>query len=257
MAAPTIDPTQSILFAKVGYAISFQPAASDTPTSWAISSGALPSGVTLATDTGLISGTPAAGSDGVYRFGLKATNGTGTSPEVLFCMGVVNAPFASDSSLEINIDLDTGHVTSPVTTDYALYLKRGDLLQLSVGFMKRGVLVELPVYLITVFVRPYGGELTERLTLNSGECVKIGQYDQTRYRTMLQLNDYAVVKTLNQWLEDGPATDNSWFIGIAEVEWLEAQEVYEGAGGNDLRRTSRSFPAMIAADIADGVEPEA
>ncbi len=78
---PSITSADSTTFA-VGTDGSFQATASGypTPITWS-ETGALPSGVTLDGSTGLLSGTPAAGTAGTYPITLRATNSAGTGTQ--------------------------------------------------------------------------------------------------------------------------------------------------------------------------------
>ncbi|MDZ4789319.1 MAG: glycoside hydrolase family 31 protein [Blastochloris sp.] len=75
-SAPVITTGQTAN-GSTGQAFSYTVTASNSPTSWALASGNLPNGVTLATSTGVLSGTPTAG--GTFTPSFTATNGTGTS----------------------------------------------------------------------------------------------------------------------------------------------------------------------------------
>jgi hypothetical protein len=66
--------------ATVGKSLSFSVTASGYPAPSFTESGALPKGVTLSS-TGLLSGTPAAGTKGTYKVALAATNGIGTAAQ--------------------------------------------------------------------------------------------------------------------------------------------------------------------------------
>ena len=59
-------------------AFSYNVIATNSPTSFAVASGTLPSGLSLNTTTGLISGTPT--QVGTFAIGVTASNGGGTSP---------------------------------------------------------------------------------------------------------------------------------------------------------------------------------
>lgn len=75
-AVPSIAPGQSAT-GTVNQSFNYTPSVTGSPSSWALAGGALPSGVTLNTSTGLISGTPSA--TGSFSPSLTATNGAGTS----------------------------------------------------------------------------------------------------------------------------------------------------------------------------------
>ena len=70
----------------VSSAFSYQVVASNTPASYALSSGSLPTGITLSTSNGLLSGTPSA--SGTYTPSFTATNSGGTSPAVALTIDV-------------------------------------------------------------------------------------------------------------------------------------------------------------------------
>src|SRR5204862_3099723 len=55
-------------------------------------SGTLPLGVTFNTTTGVLGGTPGAGTGGTYSFTFTATNGVGTSATQNFTLTVNQAP---------------------------------------------------------------------------------------------------------------------------------------------------------------------
>jgi autotransporter-associated beta strand protein len=83
----------------VNVAAGFQISASQSPTSYAITGGVLPTGLTLNTTTGLISGMPT--QLGTFSLNVTATNGLGTSLAVAITLqifpavtSIVNEPFA-------------------------------------------------------------------------------------------------------------------------------------------------------------------
>jgi PKD repeat protein len=81
--------------AKAGAPFSYQIAASNAPTSYnaSLPGGGLPSGLSIASDSGLISGTPAA--SGTYAITIAATNSGGTGEAILTLM--VDEPTPSPS----------------------------------------------------------------------------------------------------------------------------------------------------------------
>ncbi|MFZ4456139.1 MAG: beta strand repeat-containing protein [Bacteroidales bacterium] len=76
-AAPVV--TAASPTGTVGTAFSYSIVATGTPTSYAVSTGTLPAGLSLNTGTGAITGTPTAAGSPVV--GVKATNGSGPSAE--------------------------------------------------------------------------------------------------------------------------------------------------------------------------------
>ncbi|MDY2626537.1 MAG: putative Ig domain-containing protein [Coriobacteriales bacterium] len=73
------------------YQHQFQASSSSAITSWTLD-GQLPQGLSFDSATGLLSGTPAAGSGGTYAFQVAATNATGTSNPVGFTLDVYEYP---------------------------------------------------------------------------------------------------------------------------------------------------------------------
>jgi len=87
--APTITGVNHTTFT-IGEAGSFQVTATGFPTPTISSPGPLPSGVTLSS-SGLLSGTPAAGTSGVYHFTITASNGALPNATQSFTLTVVKA----------------------------------------------------------------------------------------------------------------------------------------------------------------------
>jgi hypothetical protein len=93
-AAPTIVSAASTTFA-IGAAGSFTVSSDGFPAPTLSVSGTLPTGVTFAAQgngTGLLSGTPQAGSSGAYPLSITATNGVGTAATQSFVLTVTGAP---------------------------------------------------------------------------------------------------------------------------------------------------------------------
>src|SRR5207237_139701 len=76
----------------VGTAGSFTVTATGFPTPTLSETGALPNGVTFNTSTGVLSGTPAAGTAGTYPITFTAANGVGTNATQSFTLTVNQAP---------------------------------------------------------------------------------------------------------------------------------------------------------------------
>jgi hypothetical protein len=88
--APTISSQSSASFT-VGSLGTFTVTGTGYPAPTLTEQGVLPSGVTFDPATGTLSGTPAAGSEGVYAATLTADNGVGTAAEQDFTLDVVAA----------------------------------------------------------------------------------------------------------------------------------------------------------------------
>ncbi len=89
--APQITSANAVTFV-AGTAGTFTVAATGFPAPTFAVTGSLPSGVTLNTTTGLLSGTPAAGTGGTYPLTITATNGIAPAPNQAFTLTVNQAP---------------------------------------------------------------------------------------------------------------------------------------------------------------------
>src|SRR5207302_838656 len=89
--APTITSANSTAFT-VGTAGTFTVTASGTPTPSISETGTLPGGVSFNTTTGVLSGTPAAGTSGTYPLTFTASNGVGSNATQSFTLTVNQAP---------------------------------------------------------------------------------------------------------------------------------------------------------------------
>ena len=88
--APAITSANNATFA-LGVASTFTVTATGTPAPTLSETGSLPSGVTFAAATGILSGTPATGSGGTYPIGFSAQNGVGGGATQSFTL-TVNTP---------------------------------------------------------------------------------------------------------------------------------------------------------------------
>lgn len=81
------------------------------PYSYAVTSGALPDNVTLATSTGVISGTPTDSSTTVYNWQITATDALGAMSAPYSCSVTVNPPPAGPVSVTNSSPLPAGQLT--------------------------------------------------------------------------------------------------------------------------------------------------
>lgn len=100
--APAITSASSAMFT-AGSAGSFTVTATGTPAPTFSASGTLPAGVTFNATTGVLSGTPAAGSAGVYAITLKAANGNSPNASQNFTLTVTGLTLASGASTSASV----------------------------------------------------------------------------------------------------------------------------------------------------------
>ncbi len=105
--APAITSATSTNFL-VGSAGSFAVTATGFPTSFTYGvTGSLPAGVTLNTSTGVLSGTPDAGTSGAYPITLTASNGVGSAASQSFTLRVFSTVSYPTAGSTITQDFDT------------------------------------------------------------------------------------------------------------------------------------------------------
>ena len=249
MAAPVIVTTTSVLAYRLGEFFVFQPAASNTPTSWAAAG--LPTGMSINGTTGKISG--AATEPGVYNISITATNGDGTSAPLVVAMGIESVDFGEDASIELDFDLLTGKVTNPGQAEseedpYVLYAKKGDTLLLSVGFTKGGYLQDLPVAQVNLGLKEFEPE--GLLLLNDGLFIARGSYDTKRYVIAVYFDPEVLTPVLSNY-EDDKSThlDARAEIRVGMLHVMPGDE-----DPSVLERSSVTFALRIARDIAPDIE---
>jgi hypothetical protein len=242
MPAPTIDPTISIQAWVKGRFNAYQPAATDSPTSWAAVG--LPAGVTISTTTGLIQGTPTVA--GVFNVKLTATNAAGTSQPVFMAMGIESNLLENGAGIEVNIELETGfvHGVYPTSKQWAMYAKSGDTLPIFVGFTKGGVLQSLPLALLRFGLKEFESETL--VPLNDGaEFEQLGSFETTRYRLLADFDDPAVAAWLANYETDG----STHFLALGEIEAVILEEPIGGGDPIPAPRSSQTFRIFIEREM--------
>jgi sugar lactone lactonase YvrE len=104
---------------------SFTVTATGTPTPALSESGALPGGMTFNPSTGVLAGTPAAGSGGTYNITLTASNGIGTDAKQNFTLTVDQAP-AITSANSTTFKVGAAGTFTVTATGYPASLSLGE-----------------------------------------------------------------------------------------------------------------------------------
>jgi hypothetical protein len=243
MAVPVIDPVTSVLVMTRGRAYAFQPAlapGSDAATSWSIVSGGLPTGLTLNTTTGRISGTPDSESEGsTFRVGLRATNGDGNSATVMLTIGIEYAPTDPHGGIDAVIDLDSGVLgfvgLQQKTEDNraVCHVRRGDEFPLIVQFIRRGRVIDLPAVTMRATAKRREPDAPINLqALNDYLVYKQGEGETARYSIWLSLKD----DTFANDLSEDEADEGTAVPYIGEIHWTYSVSM----GEQNLRTARRS-----------------
>jgi hypothetical protein len=115
-AAPAITSADHVTFT-AGAAGTFTVTATGTPTPTLSESGALPTGVTFNATTGVLSGTPAAGTGGTYALTFTASNGVGSPANQNFTL-TVNEPPQITSANNLTLTVGTAGSITVTATGY-------------------------------------------------------------------------------------------------------------------------------------------
>lgn len=250
MAAPIVETLQSAPGGKQWLPFAFQPWASNDPTEWIASP--LPTGLTLNTATGLISGTPTL--PGVWNFSVRAGNVDGFSDPVVFTIGIERgSPRPPSGAIDCTIDLATRVVT--FDAQELLWVKRGDDLIFQLRFVRAGVGVELSLRTFKFALKADEGDL---VLVTGATWVKVGTGVDCVYRLAVALAG----DELSEALEDvaptadakAPLADRlAQFDGLGEFEWTENSTA--GVGPGHIRSTSRTFLVRTVRDLISDVLP--
>jgi hypothetical protein len=211
-------------------------AASNTPTSWALASGSIPTGLAFNTSTGAITGTPTtAAADTAFTATVTATNGDGTSTAEtlrLWVLGGVAGLGADTLAFPLDWDLVTGKLSVPGITEYApagqppggdgesppiFSLTSTDRRVISLGLMMGGVLREPDDIEVINLVLGRRDEEPGILTLTSGAYTVTGADDTARHEVAAYLD----ADTLTAWLEEGESGPDGAYVDLLLEAFLE------------------------------------
>ncbi len=140
--APAITSAANATFA-VGTAGSFTVKATGYPAATFSETGTLPSGVTLSA-AGVLSGTPAAGTGGLYSITITASNGVGTNATQTFALTVNQAPAITSANSTIFVPNTAGSFTVTASGYPAPTFTETGVLPAGVTFSSAGVLSGTP-----------------------------------------------------------------------------------------------------------------
>ena len=249
MAAPVIDTKTSVLALTEGQIYTIQLTATNSPTTWAISSGALPSGLTLETSEGKITGTPdldAAGA--VYSLQITATNSSSeTSNPMTITIGVERNAFELSAATEIDINLRTGKASMPNVEmgdegKMIFHAKSGDIMPVTIGLMKDGYSQDINVNNINFYAKEYEPETLYRIT--NGVMRKVGSGVGCRYQCMLDFSAAALETVLSNYEEDA----GTYVDMVAEIQIDFQQDVGTNTSSNSVK-TSQNFILRLSRDL--------
>ena len=210
-------------------------------TSWGIVSGGLPTGITLNTSTGRISGTPDRESEGsTGRVGIRAINNDGDSETILLTWGIEYAPVDLDGGITAVIDLDTGVVgfigldqRTEAENRAIVHVKRGDQFPLPVIFMRRQMVVDMPITGLRITGKKEEADAPIPFQApNDLIFYKQGEGETARYLIWLSLRDERLAKDL----EDDSEPRGTAVSYISEIWFSWAVSM----GESSLRTAERS-----------------
>lgn len=238
MAVPVINTTTSILGYKQWEEWEFQPFAvtDSTITSWACPN--LPTGLSINTSTGLISG--AAEVQGVFTVGLTATNSTGVSAPLALTIGIEAAPAALTSSgYEVDIDVVTREVKLVGQDSVKLYAAFDDDILIWCRFKKGESYLDLDITGLKLALR----EVDSGSSLVLGDTwVKKGSGSGAVYGLYAKADSTALAGVI----PDYEADSDTQFDGQTEIEFIQNNpDEGDGFGPETLTMSTRRFPIQI------------
>lgn len=245
MPVHIISDLTGLFLVAVGEPVSYTPYATESPTSWACTG--LPSGVSINTTSGLISGAPSAA--GISTCSLTATNGTGTSAPLIFIFNAIAAPLADEGLIDLNYDLQTGIVVNPKITDGPQsYGKSGDVLGYNIGFVRNDALRIVDVTNIKATLRDSYD--TKAITLYDAAPRSPLDLAAPRYSILFTLTGDEIVRAVNEHAQDGDAGIGKNYELGAKIELEFTLDLGSAIDGvSEIKRTTVSFGYHLAKSL--------
>jgi len=236
MSTPVVNPITSIIAFGAGTYFEFQPAASNSPTSWVITG--LPSGMSASGTTGLVSGTP--DNPGIYLVSLKAHNAEGDSLVVTAPMVVLSGYGLGDPAVIVDVDLQTMAVTRPGAKDGepVIFGKTGDKILIAVGYVRDSILVPSQVHAIKLALKEFEPDLLIDATTGSFRIVWTDK--GPRYLFLIDLTSTAAPQLSG--VEGGYEGDFDTHVDlVCEIRTTFEAIVNVGDSASYLPRNSQGF----------------
>lgn len=220
------------------------------PTAWTATG--LPNGVAI-NASGKISGS--ATVPGVYDIVVTASGDGPVSDTVAFQIGITDSAIGAPllrGTVKTDLDVPTGVVTVPGTKPgegaEILFSKRGDTIQLAIGFVESGTLMPLDLVSLVAAAKVFEPEGV--VAQSDGVWYQVGDYREPRYIIDLPF----VPGALNSALSEQESDSGTEIVLLAEIEaawnwWPPGTDPEdEGAEPRLIRRTSQTFKLRLSRD---------
>jgi len=207
--------------------------------------------------TGAIGG--AATAAGTWDVTLYAANADGTSAPLTFPIGIAPAANSLRNGVDLRFDLQTGLVTvagAALAEGQPLFAaKEGDDLILYVQAMRGETVVDLGTLASLKFALKEL-EPDQAVVLGGGDSggttpdivvAKIGSGTSTTYVCVTKFDGSAIAAALANYEADG----GTEFLGLGELELVQANAAVADYGPATLRRTSQTFLVKVIRDLVD------
>lgn len=213
MPAPVITAPESVRVIPRGVAESYQLSATNTPTSWAVATGALPTGLSI-DNAGLISGTPTA--SGAVQCTITASNGTVSAAGALIYVVLASAAGLPANSFALALDWNLGDdkvslagiKTAPQPagqppaagqTAPLVEIKAGQTMALSIGFLVAGTLTDTGIDALGATLKQNEEDAGVAIEIDDEDITVTGSGSTTRHEVIVTI---PTTGTVGAWLSD-------------------------------------------------------